>query len=612
MQDGDSAAPQPLAGVRVAVGVAQGLALYLLYSAFDAKVWPATGAIFAPLVLLALFLPPISIVGAGNVRTRTLTIWVAAAATVILALAWYDIWRDWPVNYVWAGPAKGPRAEPPLLPSFAFTAFLAAGLFIADALIAGGDADRKFMASYPTHFDVAWKLAVQLALAAVFVAAFWLILWLGAGLFQLIKLNFFERLIEHRWFAIPASALAAAAALHVSDVRAGLVRGIRTLALVLFSWLLPLMALIAAGFLAGLIFTGLAPLWATRHAGALLLIAAAVLVVLINAAYQDGHAERQALPFFRYAIRFASFLLLPLVALAAYAIALRVDQYGWTVDRIASAACVVVAASYAIGYIANAFAPERRLLETWNFATALLILAVLFALFTPIADPARISVASQLARLQSGRVKPEAFDYNFLRWEAGRYGRDALLKLAAASSPRAIRVQAQAALSSITRYSSPTVPTAPVNLATRLIVHPAGRDVPESFVRTKWSDDPSSSQQPACLNSSNFKCDLFFADLNGDGHDEILLLLSDRTLADRLTSNNEIVIYRQSAAGWRIAGTLSLPYKCAGPYRRALLSGNFKLLPPAWQMKDFEILGARFVPNTGLMLFAQQPTCPKN
>jgi hypothetical protein len=468
------------------------------------------------------------------------------------------------------------------------------------------------MATYPTHFDVAWKLAVQIALAAAFVGTFWLILWLGAELFQLIKLDFFERLIEHRWFAIPASALATAAALHVSDVRAGLVRGIRTLALVLLSWLLPLMALIGAGFLVSLIFTGLAPLWATRHASALLLTAAAVLVVLINAAYQDGHAERQASLFFRIAIRLASLLLLPLVALAAYAIGLRVNQYGWTVDRIASAACVAVAASYAVGYTANAAAPERRVLETWNFATALLILTVLFALFTPIADPARISVASQMARLHSGKMKPEAFDYNFLRWEAGRYGHNALLKLAAAASPRAIRVQAQAALTSTERYSSATVPTAPINLATRLIVHPTGRMVPESFLRTKWNEDPSSSEQPTCLNSPDFKCDVFFTDVDGDGRDEILLLPSERQGAASIFNSNEIIIYRQAGGAWRIAGTITLPYGCPEQYRQAVLSGNFKLVPPTSQMRDFEIFGARFTPNSALVLFAQQPTCPKS
>jgi hypothetical protein len=458
------------------------------------------------------------------------------------------------------------------------------------------------MARYTTHFDVAWKLGVQVALATAFVGAFWLVLWLGSELFLLIKLDFFQRLIEHAWFAIPATALATAAALHVTDVRAGLVRGVRTLALVLLSWLLPLMALIGGGFLVSLIFTGLAPLWATRHAAALLLVAAAVLVILINAAYQDGHAERLATPFFGVAIRVASVLLLPVVALAAYAIWLRVDQYGWSVDRIASAACTLVAACYAVGYAAHAIVPARRLIEVWNFATALLVLAVLLALFTPIADPARISVASQMARLEAGRVKPDAFDYNFLRWQAGRYGRDALTKLAAANSPPAFRVQANAALASTTRYSGPTVPTAPINLAKRLIVHPAGRTIPPSFLATKWNKDAASVSGSACITSPDYKCDLIFADVDGDGRDEILLVDANGVY---------VVIYRQGDKGWRVAGNFTLPYNCTGKYRSALLKGQFKLLAPAWQLKDIEIAGIRFMPQTPFALSAPSPQCVK-
>lgn len=585
---------------RLATGLAQGVALYLLYSAFDAKVWPATdGHIFAPLSLLALFVPLIAIQGAGNLRLRTLIAWTILAAVVVAALAWYDIWRGWPVDYVWESGKY--VAAPRVLPSAGLFFFLTAGLFIAHALISGGDADREFMASYPTHFDVAWKLGVQVALSVAFVGAFWLILWLGAALFQLIKLEFFEKLIEHRWFAIPASALAVACALHVSDVRAGLVRGVRTLVLVLLSWLLPLMALIAAGFMASLIFTGLAPLWATRHATALLLTAAAVLVVLINAAYQDGHAERKATLFFELAIRLASLLLVPTVALAAYALWLRVAQYGWTVDRISSAACVLVAACYAVGYASGATLAGTNLIERWNFATALLILAVLVALFTPLADPARISVASQMARLKSGAVKLDAFDFNYLRWEGARYGHDALVALSSPKAARNIREQAQAALDSTARYTSPTVPTVPVNVASRLTVHPKGRTIPASFLATKWDADPSSGQQPACVNSSNSRCDLFFADMDGDGRDDIVLL-----------SDDEAIVYRDAGAGvWRIAGTFGVPYQCSKTIRAALLDGDFKLVEPPWHLKDVDVLGARLRTSTATMQFEPSPACPK-
>ncbi|MBL7372883.1 DUF4153 domain-containing protein, partial [Escherichia coli] len=80
-------------------------------------------------------------------------------------------------------------------------------------------------------------------------------------------------------------------AVQLTDVRDGLIRGVRTVALMLLSWLLLVITVLTAGFLAALPFTGLEPLWATRSATAMILAAAAALIILINTAYQDGEAD---------------------------------------------------------------------------------------------------------------------------------------------------------------------------------------------------------------------------------------------------------------------------------------------------------------------------------
>jgi hypothetical protein len=56
------------------------------------------------------------------------------------------------------------------------------------------------------------------------------------------------------------------------------------------SWILPVAVVLVAGFICSLPFTGLAALWETRHATSVLL-SAAVLLVLINAAFQNGEAK---------------------------------------------------------------------------------------------------------------------------------------------------------------------------------------------------------------------------------------------------------------------------------------------------------------------------------
>ena len=342
--------------IRIGIGLFQGAALYLLYKAQDAKVWPATsGLIFGPLLLTGLFIPLLLNQALGEMPWRRAARWTLIAAAIVTVLATYDVWTSWPVNWIAAAEDR-PYAVPHILPAPRLFIFCAAGLFIGHALVVGAAIDRRFQATYATHFDTAWKQGVQLALTTAFVGAFWLLLLLGAGLFSLIKLEFFSRLLEREWFSIPVTALAVSGALHLTDVRPALVRGVRTLGLTLLSWLLPLLTLIVTGFLSSLVFTGLAPLWAVGHAAALLLAAAAVLVILINAAHQDGDAERSPPALLRWSGTVAAVLPLPLGAIAIYALFLRVQQYGWTEDRVAMAAALCVAGFHALGYARAAVA----------------------------------------------------------------------------------------------------------------------------------------------------------------------------------------------------------------------------------------------------------------
>ena len=132
----------------------------------------------------------------------------------------------------------------------------------------------------------------------------------------------------------------------------------------------------------------------------------------------------------------AAVALVPLVAIAAYALALRVGQHGWTGERIVAAAAVVIAACYALGYAAAAFggsvlrAHWLRGIAPVNVAAAFVTILVLIALRSPLADPTRIAVSSQVVRLQSGKVAANKFDYNYLRWDGGRFGHEVLVTLA--------------------------------------------------------------------------------------------------------------------------------------------------------------------------------------
>jgi uncharacterized protein DUF4153 len=585
---------QKLFTARLGIGLAQGLALYLLYSAHDAKVWPATqGLVFVPLVLVWVFIPALLIQALGEMPWRKAVAWAGVALLVIALLAFFDNWSACPWDWSY-GPK--PVATPHVTPSPQLIFAGGAGLFIAHALIVGANIDHRVMAKYPTHFDVAWKMAVQLALSAAFVGAFWLLLWLGASLFALIKLDFFRKLIGHEWFAIPVTTLAASGALHLTDIRPALVRGARTLALTLLSWLLPLIALIVTGFLVSLPFTGLTPLWSFGHASALLLTAAAALIILINAAYQDGDTERLPPRILRLSGSIAAALPLPLSAIAAYALYLRVTQYGWTVGRIWLAASVLLACSYAIGYVYATAMRGRWLsrIERWNFFVSLETLAVLVALFTPIASPARIAVADQVRRLNSGKIPASKFDFQFLRWEGGRYGQAALVALSASNNDFT-RKMASGALRKNNRY---TALDAPVSLEGHLTVYPQGQKLPQSFAQMTWKDDSGVRTMPRC--SAKVSCDAILADLDGDGHSEVLII-GDQSLF--------VQVFRERADHiWTQEGTFQLPFNCPAALSR-LREGHFEMRPPPYRFNDIQV-GSVLFHVQDVFDVRQAPKCP--
>ncbi|MCF4005543.1 hypothetical protein, partial [Pseudomonas aeruginosa] len=90
----------------------------------------------------------------------------------------YDVWRR-PLVDEWRRGA----------PSGALSVCLAAGFFIAHALVLAGARERRRIASYATYFELAWTLHLQVLFCFLFVGATWLVLQLGAALFDLVKLT---------------------------------------------------------------------------------------------------------------------------------------------------------------------------------------------------------------------------------------------------------------------------------------------------------------------------------------------------------------------------------------------------------------------------------------
>ena len=579
--------------LRLGIGLVQGLAAWLLIDFADSPFAKDAPGLYAALAFVVAFPPLIVLASLGRMRPRTLALWTLTAAALLVGLAFYDLWRE---------PLESYGTNARVWPSPQLIGFSAVGLFIAHHLIEPADVERRLFASYHQLFETAWRHGFQLALSMAFTLVFWGVLQLGAALFDMIGIKALSTLLRQTWFISPATGAAFAAAVHLTDVRPGLIRGVRTVGLTLLSWLLPLMAGLTALFLIALVFTGVEPLWATRKAAGLLLSAAAVLIILINAVYQDG-LEPQTRPLaLRWSVRGAALLLAPLVLLACWANGLRIAQYGLTPERISGVLVLIVAVHYAGGYAWAAVArgPWMKRLETVNVAAAVVILALLLAVFTPVADPARLSVADQMARLRSGRTPVAQFDFDFLRFGAARFGREALSDLTRSSDPGVATAAKEAQARTERQARAQRVDEAGPAFS-KAVALPAGTVLPPDFRAQTFSSDADN-----CLIGGG-ACELYVLDVTGDGQAEVLVApLPEQDPSDKAPpAPSSLAVYARGADGWASIGRYDNVH-CTG-VAQALRSGQMRTAPsPAL---DLEAGGQRlsFMDSGGCERTAPQP-----
>ncbi|MFN3537421.1 MAG: DUF4153 domain-containing protein, partial [Brevundimonas sp.] len=260
-----------------------------------------------------------------------------------------------------------------------------------------------------------------------------------------------------------------------------------------------------------------------------MLAAAAALIILINAAYQDGEPDGRPHVALQWTARLGGVLLAPLMGLALWGMGLRIGQHGLTPERIIALTCVLLGVVYAAGYAFAAVRPGpwMRPLERTNVIAAVATVFAILALFTPIADPTRLSVADQMRRLETGRVSAEDFDYAFLRFDAGRSGLQALDRLAAADDPEIAR-RAGEARDVADRYTLDQI--AP---GVDIEVLPGSPALPEDF----FDDQAPGDQRANCRSEGD--CLAAARDLDGDGATEWLVANAYR-----------LAVYQQIEDSW--------------------------------------------------------------
>ena len=302
----------------------------------------------------------------------------------------------------------------------------------------------------------AWTDAVIGAASLAFTGITFLLAWLIASLFDVIGIDAIKDLLQEEWFAWMLAGLAFGGAIGILRERDALVGTLQKLAMIVLSVLAPALAVALGAFLLSLPFTGLKGLWESDiPATPMLLLSGAGAILLANAVIGDGRDDRSSSIWLRRAALLLVVCVLPLAFFAALSMGQRIGQYGWTPERIWGVIAVAIALAYgaaawwAVFKGRQDFDEPLRPLQT-GLAIGVCGLALFLAL--PIVDFGAISANSQLARLQSGKVKAEEFDWTAMAFDFGKAGRNHLARIEK-SGPARQRELAAAALKSENRYT---------------------------------------------------------------------------------------------------------------------------------------------------------------
>jgi hypothetical protein len=581
--------------------VIQGWALYGLHHAVKEHHWPATDqAWLIALYALAVFIPVTLQLLAEYRRAAALWWFVASLGAAYFYFGWH---QGASVSFGGADQFRdtGDHFSLALL----LTVLWLLALPFAQSRLATG----RWTIEYHPLFAHAWRNKLALAEAALFTGLFWLLLFLWQMLFHMLKIDYFRELFQEPVFVYPVTSLAFGCALHLIGSIENLISVVLEQILNLLKWLGLLAGVILAFFtialvfrLPGLVFTG------QKAIGAVwLLWLVAVMVLLLNAAYRDGSVIQP------YPRRIAQLLkaVVPLMVVvsstALYSLLMRSQHYGLTVERIWAWVVAGAAFLYSAGYSISAFArgPWLSGIARVNVIVALALIVVICAALTPLLSPYRLAANSQYRLVQANGPDvlqddarkddiqtPRRFyrgttPLEYLRFDAGRYGRARLEELARLESgPHAERIRQLAREELARKARWDATPSSDLRaVIAKLRLFPAGRTLDQDLTDLLVADLQRPTRGFAYEHFEGDAVAGVFVDLNGDTVDEFVFLTPGRGL-----------VYEKRAGRWVFAG-YAARQAAAGKLDLigALTKGDFSATTPSWN--ELSIGGYRFRVN---------------
>lgn len=421
-----SSSAQPLTNLRLPknvlllIALIQGLLLLLLHQSIALKFWPYgqpqwlfsfySMAVVGPVMLLLALIEG---------KAKALLQWVVPFTLTCGLLGYYVGSQAIPLAHV---------QMDNLLFAFVCTLCIATFkiLLYAQSRLEGA------LFNYSALFRFSWRNLFTLGLSLLFALAVWGLLMLWAALFNVINIHFFYDLFTERWFYYPTLALAHGFGIIIFRSQSNIIDIFVRIQHALAKFLLIFLVLVSLLFLAALPFTGLAHLWETGKGSGLILWLQALLLFLVNAVYQDDDRARPY-PAVMHRLIYLGVALLPVYSLIAfYGLSLRVAQYGWTVDRCWAFFIAIMLALFTTGYGVAVLVRRDNWLATMqrvNCYLGLTLVGALLLINTPLVDFRKISVASQLQRVEQGSVPLTELDLSYFRYQLARPGYLALQQL---------------------------------------------------------------------------------------------------------------------------------------------------------------------------------------
>ena len=515
------------------IGLLQGTLCYLLmtYLAPHNDGWlfygmPATIAITSALLLTVV-----------SFKQRALWYWMALIFVVVLAMS---VWLKWQVE----DSDKWRQHE--VFMFYGWRLLLMA--MLALPWIQYSLHVSREQARYPHFYRQLWLNALTLLIVFVANGLFWLVLLLWSEMFKLVGIPFFSTLFfDTDWFGYVAFGLITALAVVLARTQSRLVTAVQKLLTFIATGLLPLVALLALMFILTLPFTGLEAI-SQRVSAAGLMSTLTLLLLLLMAIVREP--QKEALPYpgaLRYLIK-CSLIVAPIYMLiAGWSLWVRIQQYGWTPERVYGVLVVVVLLVWSFGYLASILRRGRNPLELQGpviLGVSLLALGLLVLLSSPVIDAWRISVNSHMGLYHSGKIKPDQVSLYMLdhSGKPGRAALEALQKDVAFNQDSKRRRDLNSLLQG---RRDPVKELTATQLVSKVVMAPGSQkpdDAFWAFVKTQGYRITSCAEQNACV--------LVSQDLNADGHPEQVLYAF---------GDGESLVFGMQKNKWDLLAVATLP-----------------------------------------------------